>query len=255
MTAIRRSFRFRKAHSAHVKRLAAEQLEERRLLAHLTVDTELDVVDPSDHLTSLREAIATANTTPGADDINFDFGHDGPAVILLEQGELEITETLTITGDGPDLITIDAQQQSRIFNIIAETGDFGFEGMTLTGGRVAGDNANFDDNTFNGGAIRSLTTGSLSFQNGVIGGNSVTGDAAQGGGVFALGDVTLNDSTLSGNIGGEENSIPIPVAPFNGGRGGAVSARGVTVTSSAILDNSVANNTSTAAAVQFTPSM
>ena len=60
------------------------RLEDRRLLAVLTVDTELDVIDFNDGVTSLREAIFATNTVPGADEIVFDFGHDGPATILLE---------------------------------------------------------------------------------------------------------------------------------------------------------------------------
>ena len=115
-------------------RLRLEPLEDRRLLAVVTVDTELDVVDLYDGVTSLREAISATNDAPGPDEIVFDFGHDGPATILLEQGELKITDALAITGDGPDLLTIDAQQNSRIFNIVATTGDFTLAGMTLTGG-------------------------------------------------------------------------------------------------------------------------
>jgi len=97
----------------------------------VTVDTDLDVIDFNDGVTSLREAIFATNIVPGADEIVFDFGHDGPATILLEHGELEITDELSITGDGLDLLTIDAQQQSRVFNITAETGDFTLAGMTM----------------------------------------------------------------------------------------------------------------------------
>ena len=99
------------------RRLHVEPLEERRLLAMITVDTELDSVDVGDGLTSLREAIAATNTMPGPDEIVFNFGHDGPATILLMQGELQITEAVTITGDGPDLLTIDGQHQSRIIKL------------------------------------------------------------------------------------------------------------------------------------------
>ena len=135
----------------HSRRPWVEALEDRRLLAVVTVDTELDVVDFNDGVTSLREAIFATNTVPGADEIVFDFGHDGPATILLEDGELEITDELSITGDGPDLLTIDAQQQSRIFNITATTGDFNIVGMTITGGQMTGDNTGSSDNTFSGG--------------------------------------------------------------------------------------------------------
>ena len=88
--------------------LRCEHLEDRRLLAVVTVDTPLDVIDFNDGKTSLREAIFATNTVPGADEIRFDFGHDGPETILLTQGELAITDSLTITGPGAELLTIDA---------------------------------------------------------------------------------------------------------------------------------------------------
>ncbi len=143
----------------------------------------------------------TPRTDPGPDDIVFDFGHDGPAVIRLEQGELEITEAVTITGDGPDLLAIDAQEQSRIFNITAETGDFTFKGMTLTRGRTTGDNqsqSNADD-SFSGGAIYSGTTGMLTVQNCAVTDSAVIGDLTRGGGMFVQGELALDSSTLSGN--------------------------------------------------------
>ena len=65
--------------------LRFEPLEDRRLLSTVTVDYDQDVVDPYDGRTSLREAIAATNAMPGPDEINFDFGHDGPMTILLTQ--------------------------------------------------------------------------------------------------------------------------------------------------------------------------
>jgi CSLREA domain-containing protein len=53
----------------HNRPLRFEPLEDRRMLS-ITVDTLADVVDPNDGFISLREAIATANTTPGADTID-----------------------------------------------------------------------------------------------------------------------------------------------------------------------------------------
>ena len=74
----------------------------------MTVDTATDTVDFADSVTSLREAIFATNLVPGADEIQFDFGYDGPETITLTQGELAITDDLTITGPGAELLTIDA---------------------------------------------------------------------------------------------------------------------------------------------------
>ena len=188
------------------RRLWIETLEFRRLLAVVTVDTELDVVDPTDGVTSLREAIFATNAMPGPDEVVFDFGHDGPATILLEQGEVEISEAVTIAGDGPSLLTIDAQEQSRIFNITAETGDFAVRGLTLTRGKLLGDGTKTIPD-FDGGAIRSLTTGNLSIEQSVLTGNGTENyspsvmikQISHGGAVFARVPVIITSSDVSNN--------------------------------------------------------
>src|SRR4249919_2466354 len=87
-----------------------EALESRRLMAVVTVGTLNDNVDFNDGLTSLREAIFATNLVGGADTINFapSLTAGGPATILLTQGELKITDDLTITGPGANSLTIDA---------------------------------------------------------------------------------------------------------------------------------------------------
>ena len=138
--------------------LRFEPLEDRRMLAVVTVDTLDDTVNFSDGHTSLREAIFATNIVPGADTINFApaLTAGGPAKILLTQGELAITDSLTIDGPGANLLTIDAQQASRIFDITATVGDFSITGLSLTNGHTVG-----GDVSYSGGAIRSLTTGQL----------------------------------------------------------------------------------------------
>ena len=88
--------------SLYRRALRYEPLEDRRLLAVVTVDTLADTVDFNDGHTSLREAIFATNTVPGADTINFAplLTANGPATILLTQGELKITDALTINGPG-----------------------------------------------------------------------------------------------------------------------------------------------------------
>ena len=86
--------------SPYSRRLRIEPLEDRRLLAVVTVDTLDDTVDFGDGVTSLREAIFATNLVGGADTIEFAAAltSGGPATILLTQGELAITDSLTING-------------------------------------------------------------------------------------------------------------------------------------------------------------
>ena len=67
----------------------------------ITVTTDADVVDPADGETSLREAVARANDSPGTDRITFDPGLSG-ATLRLAQGEIVITDSLVIDGDLDD---------------------------------------------------------------------------------------------------------------------------------------------------------
>jgi len=193
----------------------------------LVVTLATDVVDSSDNETSLREAIALANSQPGADTITFDVTLSGDTITLVGT-DLEITEALTI--DATPLaanVTIDADELSRIFHITATTGDFTFAGLTLTGGKtiVAG---------LGGGAIRSLTTGSLTLSSSTVSGNSTTGNFAYGGGIDARGDVTLTGSTVSGNSTTDDDA----------GGGGIFSKGDVTLTNSTVSGNSTAGYSS-----------
>jgi hypothetical protein len=137
--------------AALIRRSTFEPLEERTPLAVLTVNSTLDNNTAGDGMVTLREAIIAANTNAmtdlaqtgsGADTIEF-----APTVfgtIALTFGEMIITESLTINGPGRDVLTIDAQRNSRIFNVTAQTGNYTFRRLTLTGGNTTGE----------GGAIR-----------------------------------------------------------------------------------------------------
>ncbi len=214
----------------------------------LVVTTAQDVVDGTDGVTSLREAIALANRTPGADRVTFDPGvFDGEArdVIRLTQGEMRIREDLVIDG-GPAGVTI--------------TGDAKGDDVTLAGGitdvdaSLLGDNR-LDDNSqiFRGyGAyipgygerpvaldIHRLTltggvapnTGSEFNQGGALGGqyltvtgsgNMIAGNMAGFAGGIAAAGVTLSDSAIWGN---------------RGETGGIVATGQTTLTNSAVWGN------------------
>jgi predicted outer membrane repeat protein len=163
---------------------------------------------------SLREAIGLANGSLGVDTVTFALELSSQT-IKLGGAELEITDELTIDALAlTSNLTIDADQQSRIFNITAVTGGFTLAGLTLTGGMT----------TSEGGAVRSLTVGNLTIAESIISGNVSN---HYGGGIYASGAVTLIQSTVSGNS-----------AISNYAMGGGIYATSVTLTQSTISDNS-----------------
>lgn len=105
-----------------------DALEARTLLSAITVTSNLDTINASDGVTTLREAIIASNTTPGADSIDFNIPGAGPATIVLTGGALpNITDQVEINGletDGSgQTITIDAAlvgttTNNHVFKII-----------------------------------------------------------------------------------------------------------------------------------------
>lgn len=177
-----------------------------------TVTTKADVVNANDNEVSLREAIALANASAGADTIAFDaavFNGNPSDIIRLTQGEIAITDTLIIQGGSGVTISGDASandvtdangipdvdasgdflldDNNRMFS--STSADLTLDSLALTGGRTTADNAK-------GGALQS--TGSVTLINSTVSGNSTTGQAAFGGGIYAA-SATLVNSTLSDN--------------------------------------------------------
>ncbi|MCG8653202.1 MAG: hypothetical protein MI861_25400, partial [Pirellulales bacterium] len=154
---------------------------------------------------SLREAIEFANLIPGANTITFDGSLAGGTINL--GGRLPtITSSVTITGLGPNLLTIDAGNGQdnrfktgdgfRIFEIndgnFAARSGVTISGLTLTGGDVG--------NAGQGGAI--LTREDSTVTNSVLSVNAATDD---GGAIYATSSAILRitDSTLAGNHAGD----------------------------------------------------
>jgi Dockerin type I domain len=157
---------------------------------------------------TLRQAIFDANHTPGDDSIVFApaLTSGGPATINLSSaGQLLINSNISIIGPGAALMTVKAFDPTpaakdglgtRAFDVqaSAEGSIVTIQGLTLSGGDVAGD----------GGAIRSA--GPLTVAQCTITGNSARGASGQssvaGGGiaVSALGSAQVTDSIISGNM-------------------------------------------------------
>lgn len=208
-----------------------ESLEPRQMLAVLTVNSALDNVTGGDNLVTLREAIIAANTDAvtdlghtgsGADTIQFDASLNS-ATITLSAGEFIVDESLSINPANLVQLTINANSASRVFNISDTAGNVSLRGLTLHDGDAGAGN--------NGGAIFSLSLGTLSIANSTITGST----AANGGGVFAVGDILVNSSTIGGPAVGAANSA-------DGSGGGIYSEGKVTIRNSTIAGNTAVND-------------
>ncbi|WP_197525845.1 choice-of-anchor Q domain-containing protein [Pseudobythopirellula maris] len=187
---------------------------------------------------SLREAIALANLNPGADTIGFDPSLAG-GTILLGGAELELTEAATLDASmANEGVTIDAERLSRVLHFTASTGDFSIVNLRIQNGLTTGDNPHWDPPSpppsyiYNGGAIRSITSGKLIITRSVVSDSEVEGVYTSGGGVFAEGPVVITESSI------QRNHAPNEI----GGFGGGILAPSVTVRKSSITHNTSATS-------------
>ena len=128
----------------------------------LVVTTNLDVVNAFDQLTSIREAIAFADSTAGEDTITFD-GSLAGETITLAGSQLEISDSLVIDASAlSSPITIDADGQSRVLKFVGSSGDLTIDSLVITGGLTTGD----------GAGIQFDSSDTLTVTNSTISGNS-----------------------------------------------------------------------------------
>jgi parallel beta-helix repeat protein len=165
---------------------------------------------------SLRDAVAQANTNPGADVITFQSGLTG--TILLTTGQLKMYESVDVQGPGAAVITVNGNSSGRVFYVYtpgnAPVNDFTISGLTITNGAAVdgagiidfGENLTLNNVIVNansasgqgGGIKKSGYPGTLHILSSTISGNS----ASKGGGIsFYNSDTTadIQDSVISGN--------------------------------------------------------
>ncbi|MEQ8835681.1 MAG: choice-of-anchor Q domain-containing protein, partial [Lacipirellulaceae bacterium] len=143
---------------------------------------------------------------PGDDEIEFALEIDGPGIIQLSAGELEITEGLTISGPGQEWLTIDAQRSSRVINITAIQGDFYIGSMTLKNGLTTSENT-VDPlgflTTANGGAIRFIGEGQLTVDDATLTENEVSESDTLGGAIYSgSGKLVVTRTTVKQSVAG-----------------------------------------------------
>lgn len=200
-----------------------------------TVTTTVDAADGACNAQcSLRDAVIAANATPGADAIvvpagTYVLGGAGNED-LAASGDLDLRDSVSITGAGAGVTIIDGGGTDRLIDIV-ESAAVTIAGLTLRNGRVpAGD-------TQGGGAIlwnEPLSGKSLLL---LVDGVAITGNSAgdgDGGGLLieqeapASSTVTIRNSMISGNT-------------MDDGDGGGLhfccANLGVTITNTTIQDN------------------
>lgn len=150
---------------------------------------------------SLREVVALANASPGAD--NIIFGGIGTNIVLTGS-QIDITDHLTITGKARATV-IRGNDNSRIFGVTAADLTVRLENLVLVEGRAEPGQAAIAEcgaGTINGGAICSLSPLHL-INSRVLDSVAVGG---QGGGVWitGAGNSLFENSSVAGNIADSE---------------------------------------------------
>ena len=172
-------------------RAKVEALEDRRLLAVLTVTTTIDELDGGtlanhngpDGKLSLREAINLANLSGGPDTIVLPNGTYkitiGPAgADDNTTGDFNITDNLVIKAASGAHPVIDGGALDRVFNIPTTASlvtSLEFDGVVIKDGATAGNGGGVDNQKTTGSGV------SLTFDNSTVTANH----AAVGGGVFS----------------------------------------------------------------------
>ncbi|NEQ77106.1 MAG: DUF4347 domain-containing protein [Okeania sp. SIO2C9] len=219
------------------------------VLANIVVDTTNDVVDDSDGVTSLREAIIEANSTPENDTIQLTAGEtynltiSGSDENAAATGDLDIVAgggEITVISQGEEKAVIDAGGESgindRVFHVL-EGAALQLENVEVTGGLVTGDS---------GGGL--FNRGTANIINTTISGNSAS---VNGGGINNSGTVSISNSTITSNSnnsggGGIHNFLGIAnISDSTIGNNSAISGGGilnntgtVSINNSIISDNS-----------------
>ena len=246
-----------------------ELLEDRKLLAGITVGTAVDFVDGNtssissliaspgaDGAISLREAITAADNTQGQDTITFDaatFNGEAADVIRLQSPLLVFDSTtidagnlgVVVSGDtlGNDVLVagsfiadVAASELAGTFDDNTE-GVFVFAGAIFQNATISGLTITGGDSSDRGGGIFVASYANLDISQSTIAGNRA---ASGGGGIQSDdGNLTIDQSSISENVA---NSPQVLIDAFGGGI--ASSSGNVVLTNSTVSGNVARGETS-----------
>jgi len=140
---------------------------------------------------SLRQALADVNDGDTID------ATEVSGTITLTSGQLLVDKSVIINGAGADVLALDGNATSRVFQTV--TGEaVSISGLTIRSGQSG-----------QGGGILNADTATLTIINSTLGGNA----AGLGGGVFNSGTLIIINSTFSSNMASEGGGI------YNSGSG------------------------------------
>ena len=195
---------------------------------------------------SLRSVVATATTGDTVDLSQLDCG-----TITLLTGEVDVqVDDLTVNGPGRDVLTIDGNENGRVFRHYG-AGTLTISGLTIAHGVANSDlEANPFRNSYGGCILSDHGTeegaspyGSVALIDStvthcsVIAGTSAVPGRARGGGISAAGMVTVQGSALN-DCHIYNNATVAGYFPAGGGGGAIHAIYLVTVADSVITDNS-----------------
>ena len=149
---------------------------------------------------SLREAVDEASNSAGEDTIEFASPlFDTAQTITLGGNPITIdNHDVIINGTSAKLLTVDADMQSRVFQVF-NGADVTFNNLTITGGNIS--------NT--GAGLQASSGVNVTINKSVIDNNHAT---SAGGGIFFLGQtLNINNSTISNNSGDRGGGIELSV--------------------------------------------
>ena len=218
---------------------------------------------------SLREAVIAANALAGADRIELPGGTyrlsiQGTVEDHAAKGDLDISDDLTLAGEGAGISIVDANQIDRVLQVLGSAtvriegvtlrnGDHHDEKYWLGGGGVlhtsSGDLTIVDSVVENnrasiGGGVSSIPgSGALTITDSAIRYNRTNGYNPSGGGIFNDGQALLVRVSIRGNSASYVDFLPGGMSEQYGEGGGITHRAGnLTLTDSALVHNTAGND-------------